>query len=1046
MRKDIVENNTYQTDQLKETCRLTGARWAVWLQYLDPAVAQGIDGAWVLGGAYGLSKARHASLGMFLEHPRTITWLSGAQATGRMRSRQSGSWAEKLNCKRVYLFPNKDAQQVLMVGAEDLDNLAKGFFRVLSRGVVSPQRVLLLNDDTLENFLLDFGGVSYDLPSALNRILNLLVRYVPSNGAIISLRYGDLFRNEVTWNLPTNISGRQVSLDTSEVLTQIVDTRQYLVVQDIQDGSPCPFTNGSGSEFLSWLGIPLLVGKRVIGVVCFLANQRNAFGASVVWRASLLTSRVAPSIDTMVAFAEVSHHLEKFALLNELASATAAGLDIDEVAQRIVRRLRRVFKTDLVAVFLPSSEGNSLREYGDQVYITLPEGRSLARSLAGRVMDTGLPKRMVDIQKSSRYRSLSPEAHSVMAVPLKYRGRVIGVLSLESTDVNAFSLRDEQLLVVIASHLAGLLENVRLYEEARRRARNLGLIHQVVEKVVGLADIGEIAQEAAVLITERFSYESVVVLLLDEEGEYLVVEGVGGVSRETVERGFHHPADQGITGQVLATGNSQLVNNVQNNPYYVDYPGWVAGSEMCVPLRDGEMVFGVINVERSLIEGFSENDLLTLEALAGVLSTVMMNAASYQKLQTNFRHLQAVRETALDIGADLDLETLLQRVTRRARELVGAKGAELGLVDEEEKVVKIKVSDNPWEGYFTGLTIPFLSGVAGHVAVRGDSMIVDDYNTWPDRLLPDEDAPFKTVAGVPLKYKGKVIGTLTVSDDDPEGGFNLDDLQLLELLAPQIAVSVRNARLYLQLQELIEAERLAKDHLVQSARLAAVGELAAGVAHELNNPLTTVTGFVELVLDEVPEDGPQREDLELVLREARRAREVVRRLLDFSRPGEGFRVPTDLNDLITDVIALVRHLAHTGGVEIHNDFGSDLPEVRVDRNQIKQVLLNLVHNALQSMPQGGRLQLVTRKDSREENEYVTIMVKDTGQGIPSDLIGRIFEPFFTTRQPGKGTGLGLSVSYGIVNDHGGFIDVESKIGEGSCFTVWLPHYGNRNII
>jgi signal transduction histidine kinase len=287
---------------------------------------------------------------------------------------------------------------------------------------------------------------------------------------------------------------------------------------------------------------------------------------------------------------------------------------------------------------------------------------------------------------------------------------------------------------------------------------------------------------------------------------------------------------------------------------------------------------------------------------------------------------------------------------------------------------------------------------------------------------------------------------LTVSDDDPEGGFDLDDLQLLELLAPQIAVSVRNARLYLQLQELIEAERLAKDRLVQSARLAAVGELAAGVAHELNNPLTTVTGFVELVLDEIPEDRPEREDLELVLREARRAREVVRRLLDFSRPGEGFRVPTDINDLVSDVIALIKHLAHTGGVEIRSDLESDLPEIRVDRNQIQQVLLNLVHNALQAMPSGGSLQLETGKDSNEDIDYVTIMVKDTGQGIPSDMIGRIFEPFFTTRQPGKGTGLGLSVSYGIVTDHGGFIDVDSKVGEGSCFTVWLPLNDNRNII
>jgi two-component system NtrC family sensor kinase len=267
-------------------------------------------------------------------------------------------------------------------------------------------------------------------------------------------------------------------------------------------------------------------------------------------------------------------------------------------------------------------------------------------------------------------------------------------------------------------------------------------------------------------------------------------------------------------------------------------------------------------------------------------------------------------------------------------------------------------------------------------------------------------------------------------------------MELLELLAPQAAISIRNARLYQELQERIKAQQIAEERLVRSARLAAVGEMAAGVAHELNNPLTTVTGFVELVLQDLPVESPYRTDLELVLVEADRARRVVRRLLDFSRPAEDQRTRADVNELVEGVLLLVNHLARIGNVSIQTELEDNLPWVILDPNQIKQVLLNLVHNGLQAMPSGGQLTVRTRKEERESGgrlqTWVTIAIHDTGEGIQTENLVRVFEPFFSTRPAGKGTGLGLSVSYGIISSHGGFIEVDSQVGQGSCFTVYLP--------
>ena len=241
-----------------------------------------------------------------------------------------------------------------------------------------------------------------------------------------------------------------------------------------------------------------------------------------------------------------------------------------------------------------------------------------------------------------------------------------------------------------------------------------------------------------------------------------------------------------------------------------------------------------------------------------------------------------------------------------------------------------------------------------------------------------------------------------------------------------------------ELQARISAQQAAESRLIQTTKLAAVGEMAAGVAHELNNPLTTVVGFSELVLESLDPNSPQAADLTVVLKEARRARDVVKRLLDFSRQSETLRIKADLNEILRDVLALMQHLFQINGVEVVSNFDNDLPWVLIDRNQMKQVFLNLLHNALNAMPNGGKLSIETSRRSRYDKQLVSVSIKDNGIGIDSVNLPRIFEPFFTTRADQGGTGLGLSVTYGIISEHGGVIEVESTPKSGSTFTVLLP--------
>jgi len=240
--------------------------------------------------------------------------------------------------------------------------------------------------------------------------------------------------------------------------------------------------------------------------------------------------------------------------------------------------------------------------------------------------------------------------------------------------------------------------------------------------------------------------------------------------------------------------------------------------------------------------------------------------------------------------------------------------------------------------------------------------------------------------------------------------------------------------------------------LLQSEKQASVGKLAGGVAHEINNPLTGIVTFTHMLLrrNDIPEEV--RGDLETIAQETERVRRIVKGLLDFSRQTELDRELTDVNRLIRHTISLVENQALIKGVSLNFESGEGLPKITLDRNQMQSVLLNIVINALDATDAGGSITVTSGigvSTSHPGQNGIEVLCTDTGCGIPPENLNRLFDPFFTTKDVGHGTGLGLSVSYGIVERHGGTIWVQSKVGKGSTFKVWLPteeqSEGNENI-
>ncbi|MFW2368389.1 MAG: two-component system sensor histidine kinase NtrB [Desulforhopalus sp.] len=242
--------------------------------------------------------------------------------------------------------------------------------------------------------------------------------------------------------------------------------------------------------------------------------------------------------------------------------------------------------------------------------------------------------------------------------------------------------------------------------------------------------------------------------------------------------------------------------------------------------------------------------------------------------------------------------------------------------------------------------------------------------------------------------------------------------------------------------------RTMTEQLINQEKMASVGQMAAGVAHEINTPLGIILGYTQLMMDDFEEESETYESLQVLERQTKACRRIVADLLKFSRQAESTKAEIHLNEIIQEVLAVTEHSLNINQVKVVRNFDSDLPQVVGDSEKLHQVLINLFNNAQNAMENGGEITITTER----QGEEVRLSVEDSGTGIPEDIKNRIFDPFFTTKDVGKGTGLGLSVTYGIIREHGGRIEVESPVldqrteetRQGAAFHIWLPAVDSLN--
>jgi signal transduction histidine kinase/CheY-like chemotaxis protein len=678
---------------------------------------------------------------------------------------------------------------------------------------------------------------------------------------------------------------------------------------------------------------------------------------------------------------------------------------------------------------------------------------ALARALGTRSLAVELPEWDVRVavtgEASERPRSVLAGTGRATAeewteadwtLPLTVRGRSLGTMTARLVLPPGAKADEEQLLNIVANQVAIAVENARLYDGVVQRAAEQQSLVEAGHLLASSLRLAEVLQRFTELVRSRIRLDVVRIWLHEGPDEYRLHAQAGLAGQPDDRRGRFEPGE-GIVGWVMEHLTPLVIADLQVDPrlrerQWATNEGLVSLSAVPLMLEDAP-VGVLIGFSRQRREHTPE-EVALMQALATSAAVAIRNARLYEETQLRLRHNETLVAVSQAIGSTLELSEVLRRATR---EMVRALGGDMGvawlLAPDRTRFV-------PLVGYHIPKDV--LGATAASSLYLDDPVIVtlrtakgaiaasDSQSENWSGMAAAQVVAHKSMLIQPIFWKDELIGGFSILWLRRPHRFTPEELRLAEGIALQGGLAIENSRLYEGVKQQMAELKQTQAQLVQSTKLAAIGELAANIAHEINNPLTTVLGFASFIAERLPADDPTREELGLIQEEASRARDIVRDLLQFSRQRDFMPEPADVNTVLEQVVSMIRRQGALNIVTVNEAYAADLPVVEMDVPRIKQVFLNIINNAVYAMKEGGSLTIRTSVTG----DTVKVAFEDTGPGIPPDILGRIFDPFFTTKPEVSGTGLGLSVSLGIVQSHGGTIDVVSEMGTGTTFTITLP--------
>jgi two-component system, NtrC family, sensor kinase len=869
------------------------------------------------------------------------------------------------------------------------------------------------------------------------------------------------------------------------------------------------------------LGVPLLFEGRAIGSIFVGRAEPGAFPERLIALLQTFADQAVIAIQNVKLFEEVQ---AKTRDLEESLQQQTATADVLKVISRSAFDLQIVLDTLISsAVELSGASGGTicLRKGDGYRYLATSgmedgfkrfllghpptPGRA---SAAGRVLLSANVESIPDVLEDPDY--VLPvyelnKTRSVVGVPLLRNDKVEGALVLNRTEPGPFTARLIELVQTFADQAVIAIENARLFDEVQARTEDL---RESLQQQTATADVLKVISRStfdlqAVLQTlvesaARLCEADKATITRQKEGIFYRAENFG-FSQEFMDyvRGVPVEPERGSAqGRALLEGLPVHIPDVQADPNYTFTEGQRLGdfrTILAVPmLREGTPI-GVLALTRSIVQPFTDKQIELVTTFADQAAIAIENVRLFDEVQAKTRELsealvyQTGSSKILSVIASspTDVRPVLNAVVESACELCDAYDAIVRL--KEGNQLHASAHHGPVPTTTDKWLISRYSATGRAVLdkkpVHVHDMLSAEGDEFPESQARVRHLGYRTLLSVPLLSEGESIGAIVLRRNEVQP-FTDKQIALLQTFADQAVIAIGNVRMFEQVQQRtkelslsLDELRGAQERLIQTEKLASLGQLTAGIAHEIKNPLNFVNNFAALsaeltdelndvlksaalaekTREEVGElTGMLKENLGKVVQHGKRADSIVKNMLLHSREGSGEHRPADINALLEESLNLAYHGARAEkpqfNVTLQRDFDEAAGTIDVFPQEITRVFLNLISNGFYAVTKrktengSSGFEPTVSATTRNLGHAVEIRIRDNGTGIPPEVKEKMFNPFFTTKPAGEGTGLGLSISYDIiVKQHGGIIDVDTATGAFTEFRIVLPRAGVSHI-
>lgn len=709
---------------------------------------------------------------------------------------------------------------------------------------------------------------------------------------------------------------------------------------------------------------------------------------------------------------DVQLSAQTLAALSRMAQVVASATQLQSALEAIVEESAKLFKAHNTAISLFNSSrttstimvvhqcscrgnnntvGQTFSIPKDLTFDTLIQaGKSIIISNAQEYPPPAASQKAINVHN----------VHTLLLIPLKTRAQVIGTISISSDDPQrTFSPAEIQLGEIIAGQIAGTIELFRSLEQERRQRQVADSLREVAMILNSRLDLPHLLSEIFKQLARVIAHNGGGVFLKHSDALVLIY-GLGPAAEAHVGERISL-SSQNPTARAFNSRQLLMINDGANEPFWLQWPeddrlqSWIGA-----PLLVDHQAIGILTIDNFTPDAYNQDDAHVMQIFAEQAALAINNARLFQSVRQSEERYRVISEVISEIAYVLRVDD---------------QGAFIREWVTEESAIQL-----------TGFTFEEIDAQGG----------------WTT-IVYDEDLPqlFRHNERLKMGRSSRVEYRIITKNGHQ---------RWIQEMARPVWDDKRQSVAYIYggCQDITERRRL-EAHLLQSQKMEAIGQLAGGIAHHFNNMFTTMTGYLALAIDELPVDDRVVSDLERVQQTTHRAAALTQQLLAFSRNNHEQRtVSINLNELINETRGLLEQLIEPS-IVLKTRCGSDLWWVRIDVSQFKQALVNLVLNARDAMPHGGELDLQTTNVSLTGNEakrlgslspgdYVRLTMTDNGVGMSRAIQDHLFEPFFTTKEVGQGAGLGLYTTLGIINHHGGHIEIDSEPGQGTGVTIYLP--------